>query len=81
MHLQTPSRWQNKQDPKIEIFDRKHRKQFICIGLLFPTYSRLLTTLKKKPKENIVGKGENAGNQHFLLYRQCFQKGLYLRFI
>ena len=24
--------------------------------------------LKKKPFENIVGKGENAGNQHFLLF-------------
>ena len=24
--------------------------------------------------ENIVGKGENAGYQHFLLYPQCFQK-------
>ena len=23
--------------------------------------------------ENIVGKGENAGDQHFLLYPQCFQ--------
>ena len=23
--------------------------------------------------ENIVGKGENAGNQHFLLFPQCFQ--------
>ena len=23
---------------------------------------------------NIVGKGENAGNQHFLLFPQCFQK-------
>ena len=22
--------------------------------------------------ENIVGKGENAGNQHFLLFQQCF---------
>ena len=22
---------------------------------------------------NIVGKGENAGNQHFLLFPQCFQ--------
>ena len=28
--------------------------------------------LKKKPFENIVGKGENAGNQHFLLFPQCF---------
>ena len=25
--------------------------------------------------ENIVGKGENAGNQHFLLFPQCFLKG------
>ena len=24
--------------------------------------------------ENIVGKGENAGYHHFLLYPQCFQK-------
>ena len=23
--------------------------------------------------ENIVGKGENAGYQHFLLYPQCFK--------
>ena len=36
---------------------------------------------KKKKKQNIVGKkGENAGNQHFLLFSpQCFQKGFYLR--
>ena len=25
----------------------------------------------EKPYENIVGKGENAGNQHFLLFPQC----------
>ena len=24
--------------------------------------------------ENIVGKGENAGHQHFLLFPPCFQK-------
>ena len=24
--------------------------------------------------ENIVGKGENAGYKHFLLFRQCFPK-------
>ena len=24
--------------------------------------------------ENIVGIGENAGHQHFLLFPQCFQK-------
>ena len=29
---------------------------------------------KKRASENIMGKGENAGNQHFLLFPQCFQK-------
>ena len=28
--------------------------------------------------ENNVGKGENAGNQHFLLFPQCFQKCSFL---
>ena len=27
--------------------------------------------------ENIVGKGENAGHKHFLLFPQCFQKDSY----
>ena len=27
--------------------------------------------------ENIMGKGENAGNQHFLLFPQCFQRAYY----
>ena len=30
----------------------------------------LLTILGKKPLESIVGKGENSGNQHFLLFPQ-----------
>ena len=34
--------------------------------------SRLLTPLYKKPFKNIVGKGENGGHQHFLLFLQCF---------
>ena len=29
-------------------------------------------TIGKKPFENIVGKRENAGDQHFLLFPQCF---------
>ena len=29
-------------------------------------------TLGKNPFKNIEGKGENAGNQHFLLFPQCF---------
>ena len=32
----------------------------------------LLTTLRKKAFENILGIGENAGNQHFLLFQQSF---------
>ena len=40
--------------------------------LTFTTQSRLLTTLGKKSFENIVGKGENDGNQHFLLFPQSF---------
>ena len=31
--------------------------------------------------ENIVGKGENAGYQHFLLFPQCFPKASLLEFL
>ena len=31
--------------------------------------------------DNIVGKGENAGHQHFLVFPQCFQKGFFLRVV
>ena len=33
----------------------------------------MISTLKNTTVENIVGKGENAGDQHFLLFPQCFQ--------
>ena len=36
------------------------------------TQFRFSTTLKKKPFENTVRNGESAGNQHFLLFPQCF---------
>ena len=39
---------------------------------LFTTQSQLLRTIKKTALENTVGKGENAGNQHFLLLPQYF---------
>ena len=39
---------------------------------LFTTQPLVLMTLRKKPFENIVGKEGNAGNQHFLLFPQCF---------
>ena len=29
--------------------------------------------------ENIVGKGENARKQRFLLFPQCFRKGLFFQ--
>ena len=32
------------------------------------TLYHTIPTLGKKPFENIVGKAENAGNQHFLLF-------------
>ena len=36
------------------------------------TLYHTIMTLKKKPFENIVGKWENACNQHFLLFPQYF---------
>ena len=30
-------------------------------------------------EENIVGKGENAGYKHFLLFPQCFQRPSFFR--
>ena len=38
------------------------------INYLGTMQSQIVTTLKKEAFENIVGKGENAGNQHFLLF-------------
>ena len=31
--------------------------------------------------ENNVGRGENAGKQHFLLFPQCSQKCVFLRVV
>ena len=48
---------------------------FQCKVVLFISLTHVhdfLTTLRSNPVENIVGKGENAGNQHFLLLPQCF---------
>ena len=46
------------------------KKQSHCHNLSHK--SQLLTILRKKTFENIVGKGENADYQHFLLFPQCF---------
>ena len=48
------------------------KKTVDWLNCIFTTQSRLLTPLEKKAFENIVGKGENAGHQHFLLFPQCF---------
>ena len=37
------------------------------------TQSQLLMTLRNEAFENNLGKGETAGNQHFLLFQNCFQ--------
>ena len=43
----------------------------LLILILYHTMTTV-TTLYKKPFENIVGKGENAGNQHFLFFPTMF---------
>ena len=44
------------------LWEKKNQPQ------LFTRQSQLLMTLYKRPFENIVGKGENAGYQHFLAH-------------
>ena len=49
-----------------------HGVKSFYLPALFNPLPRLLTTLKKDALENTVGKEENAGDQHFLLFPQCF---------
>ena len=45
------------------------KKHLFCMGIMMSlVFERI---------ENIVGKGENAGYQHFLYFPRCFQKGFY----
>ena len=44
--------------------------------MLFPAFSPFPIMFSKV--ENMVGKGENAGFQHFLLSPLCFQKASFL---
>ena len=66
----SPLQWENLKNSNIGFFK-------IDLTVLFGQYShlthyqsRLLTPLEKKALENIVGNGENAGSQHFLLFPQ-----------
>ena len=60
----------SKPFPKQEILEKAKLKGFPDDKL---TLVRNLISLFDWV-ENIVGKGENAGYQHFLLFPQCFQK-------
>ena len=58
--------------PNDKIVDRSNLKAF-ADGKIYVT-EKLKSVLGMV--ENIMGKGENAGYQHFLLFSKCFQKGL-----
>ena len=53
-----------KQSSYLALTINKHLK-------LYPVILSYIDPLKKAFR-NIVGKGENAGAQHFLLFPQCF---------
>ena len=59
---------------EIFFFERQERINSSPYNLELTSYKQSLvkSTLKKKPFENIMGKEENAGNQHFVLFLQCF---------
>ena len=46
-------------------------KSYLSILIPFPHYQTFNDPVGQL-FENIVGKGENAGNQHFPLFPQCF---------
>ena len=41
-------------------------------NILTQYQAEILTATRKMDFENILGKGENASNQHFLLFRTMF---------
>ena len=47
----------------------------VDIHELFSTPSQILRTLRKEVFENFVGKGENAVDQHLLLFLDFFSNG------
>ena len=67
-----------KKRIKSLIYNLNCRLEIISIGpslrqsQAFTTKRWLLMPKRKESFENIVEKGENAGNQHFLLFPQCF---------
>ena len=59
--------------PNCKIFDRLQLKVFADDKI--NVTEKLKFVLKRV--ENIVGKGENASYQHFLIFPQCFQSFLF----
>ena len=57
---------------KVFFFRVVKSQDCVVKSLLYTTQSQLLTTPYRRPFETIVGKGENVGDQHFLLFPQCF---------
>ena len=58
-----------------------HESYISVNGLINPLAIPGFYDPEKEAFENIVGKGENAGNQHFLLFTQCFQFFSYVYFV
>ena len=52
--------------------DMPHPSNVEFLAYPFITQSQVLTALGNQTLENIVGKGENAGNQHFLHFPHRF---------
>ena len=65
--------WWKKNLPTFFLFQQCFEKKFISQGYL----TLYQTTTFQGRVENIVGKGENAGYQHFLLLPLCFHKASY----
>ena len=59
-----------KNSTKRQIFGRDQIKAFADDKI---NVAQMMISDSDRVK-NIVGKGENAGYQHFLLFPQCFQK-------
>ena len=56
--------------PNHKVLDKSKFKAFADKKIILTQKSKF----QSERVENIVGKGENAGYQHFLLFPQCFQK-------
>ena len=71
--------WSNgkKQRSLTRVIINEITKEILIIYILrevnpLPQHDDFRCPWDKKPFENIVVKGENAGKQHFLLFLQCF---------